>query len=85
MRAAIDDRCSIIELRCVGICAGPVVVAHPMSDTPLVLSKVRTKQERKQFVRLVDGTGDVTDRLARRVVGTSKRKATLRKLRRATA
>ena len=62
MRAAIDDRCAVIELTCVGICAGPVVVAHPMSDAPVVLSKIRTKQERKQFVRLVDGTGEVTDR-----------------------
>jgi len=85
MRAAIDDRCAVIELKCVGICSGPVVVAHPLSDAPVVLSKIRTKQERKQFVRLVDGTGEVTDRLARRVVGASKRKETLRKLRRATA
>ena len=85
MRDALDDRCAVIELECVGICAGPVVVAHPMSDAPLVLSKIRTKRERKQFVRLVEGEGELTDRLTRRLVGKRKHNETLRRLRRAVA
>ena len=85
MRDALDDRCVIIELKCTGICAGPVVVAHPLTDAPLVLAKIRTKRERKQFVRLVEGEGELTDRLARRTVGKSKRKSTLRRVKRAIA
>ncbi len=84
VRHAVDERCVVIELKCVGICSGPVVVAHPTSETPLVLSKLRSKQDRKLLVRLVDGDRTATKQLSRLAVSKNKRTAILRRVRRAT-
>lgn len=83
MYDALDARCDVVELKCVGICSGPVVVAHAASDAPIVFSKVRTKQQRKQLLRIVVDGGSPSNELAKRVVTNGKRTATLRRVRRA--
>ena len=64
--------------------SSPITVRMSVVIRGMLQGAARAHQqlERKQFVHLVDGTGELTDRLARRVVGTSKR---TRKLRHATA
>lgn len=83
IRADLEPRCDLIELTCVGICSGPVVVANADSAAPLVLAKLRSKKHRRDLLRLVDGGGRVSKELAKRRVGKSKRKATLKRVRRA--
>ena len=85
VRAALDEHCTVIDLKCVGLCDGPVVVAHPTSDTPLVLSKLRTKRDRKQLVRLVAGDAELTGTLRGRVVSGGKQKKILRRVARTIA
>ena len=83
MRRALERHCDVVELACVGICKGPVVVAHPHSEAPLVFSKLRSKQQRKQVVRVALHGGTPSRELAARAVRGSKRKATIRRVRRA--
>ncbi len=45
LRAALDAECEVIELKCVGNCRGPVIVAPPASKCPLDSARVRTKQQ----------------------------------------
>lgn len=81
VREALAEHCTILELKCVGICSGPVVVAHPMSDTPLVVAKLRSKKQRRQLLRVIEEGGAPPPELAQRIVGKAKRKATLRAVR----
>lgn len=80
MYDALDEQCDVVELKCVGICSGPVVVANATSKAPIVLSKLRTKQQRQQLLQVVIDGGAPTKDLAKRVVTNGKRKATLRRL-----
>jgi hypothetical protein len=83
VRTALDDHCTVIDIKCVGLCAGPVVVAHPTSDRPLVLAKLRTKRDRKQLVRLVVGDDSGGGALTGRLVTGGKQKKILRRVERA--
>ncbi len=80
MRAALDAECEMAELKCVGICSGPVVVVRPESASPIVLSKLRTKRQRKHVLRVVADDRGVPPELADRVVRSA---STVRKVRRA--
>jgi hypothetical protein len=82
IRNALEDRCTVVDVTCVGVCSGPVVVANPMSQAPLVLSKLRSKKVRKQLVRVVESGRAAPAELARREVSKSKRKQVLRRVRR---
>lgn len=81
VRDALAEHCTILELKCVGICSGPVVVAHPASDTPLVVSKLRSKKQRQQLLRVITEDSAPPAELAQRIVGKAKRTATLRAVR----
>jgi len=83
VRAALEPRCALVEVECVGICSGPVVVARPDTQDPLVFSKLRSKQHRKDLVRMIDGRGTVSTALAKRAVGKGKRTTALKRVRRA--
>lgn len=83
LRADLEPRCDIVEVACVGICSGPVVVANADSTDPLVLARLRSKKHRRDLLRLVDGGGRVSKELAKRTVGKNKRRATLKRVRRA--
>lgn len=83
VRADLEPRCQVVDVACVGICSGPVVVANATSDDPLVLAKLRSKKHRRDLLRLVDGSGSVSKDLAKRAVGKGKRKSTLKRVRKA--
>ncbi len=85
MRAALAAQCDVVELSCVGICKGPVVVARPAGAAPIVLSKLRSKRHRRELLRmLVDGRQPGPE-LADRTVRGSKRTTTVRRMRRTLA
>jgi hypothetical protein len=80
IEADLRGECTVIGVNCVGICSGPVVVAHGADDRPLVFSKVRSKKERRALLRLiVDGERPASS-LAKREVRGGKRKSTIRKV-----
>lgn len=80
VRHALAEQCTLLEVKCLGVCKGPVVVLRPTSKTPLVLSKVRSKKQRRQLLRVAPGGIAPPPELARRRVGKSKRKQALRTL-----
>jgi hypothetical protein len=83
VRAELDRHCELIDLKCVDICAGPVVVVRPTSDSPVVLSKLRSKQHRKHLLGMLSSDGAISKDLRGLAVGKKKREATLRRVRRA--
>ncbi len=83
LRAELDRHCELLELKCVDICSGPVVVVGPTSDTAVVLSKLRSKQHRKHLLRMLSTNGAMSKDLQGLTVGKKKREATLRRVRRA--
>ncbi|MFT6390548.1 MAG: hypothetical protein ACJA14_000055 [Ilumatobacter sp.] len=80
MRDALAKKCEVVELKCVGICSGCVVVANPRSSDPTVYSKLRTKKHRRHLLRVVVDEKPPSSELAKRRVGGSKRTATLRRV-----
>jgi predicted metal-binding protein len=84
VRDTLSKKCDVVDLTCVGICSGPVVVAHADSDEPRVFAKLRTKEHRKALLRVVGGH-EPDARLVKLEVKNAKKKATLRKVRRTVA
>lgn len=80
MRAALDGHCTVVELKCVDICAGPVVVVHPDRKRPVVYAKLRTRQDRRAIIDVIGGSK--TDRLDKRLVGGGRRTTAIRRIRR---
>ena len=60
-----------------------MVVANADSEDPLVLAKLRSKKRCRDLIRLVDGRASVSKELAKHAVAKNKRKATLKRVRRA--
>ncbi len=83
VRAELDRHCELLDLKCIDICSGPVVVVAPTSDTPVVLSKLRSKQHRKHLLAMLSSDGTMSKDLRALTVGKKKREATLRRVRRA--
>lgn len=84
MRDALSAQCDVVELKCVGICSGSVVVTDIDSDDPRVFAKLKTKQHRRELLRVVDGKKP-SSQLVEREVTNGKKKSTLRKVRRAVS
>jgi hypothetical protein len=82
MHDELVERCDVVDLKCVGICSGPVVVVHPTADQPLVFSKLRKKQHRRDLVAVAVSNSKPSSELRSRSVSGSKRQATLKKVRR---
>lgn len=72
--------CDVVELRCMGICSGPVVVTGAGSDTPQVYSKLRSKSQRRHVLEAVVEGRKPSKALRKRAVTGAKRRTTLRKL-----
>ena len=85
MRRALEDGCTIIELKCVGICEGPVVVVCAGSDNAAVFAKVRSKKQRDDVVVSAMGRRRPSRKLAELEVSSKDRREALRKVRRAIA
>lgn len=62
---------------------GPVVAVRTESTSPLVFSKVRSKQQRGQLLRVIVDGDEPTKALTKLAVPKGKRKATLRQIGRA--
>jgi hypothetical protein len=78
MQGALS-RCQVIETRCLDICDGPVVILQPLSDEPIVLSKLRSGKDVRDLNRLVNGEIKLSARLKKRRVLGSKRRSALRR------
>lgn len=83
IRADLDGRCDVIEMRCVGICQGPVVVAHLETETPVVFKKIRGKKDRKNLRRLLDVPSAKTCNLEAVRPKSKKHRSALKGVRRA--
>lgn len=82
IRATLRAEHDVVELACVGICSGPVVVVRPEADKPVVLSKLRTKRDRERLVALIASGKAPRGAMKDRVVSKSKRTSTIKKVRR---
>ena len=72
VRKALDRDCVVVDLKCVGVCSGPVVVVDPASSKPAVYSKLRTKKQRSLLIDLISGDGRARKELADRRVTKKK-------------
>lgn len=82
VRTTLRRAHDVVELSCVGICDGPVVVVRPDQNKPVVLSKLRTKRDREQLMTLIASGKTPSGALKSRVVSKSKRASTIKKVRR---
>lgn len=85
MHHALAKQCDVVELKCVGICSGPVVVAHADSDEPRVFAKMTTKKDRRDLLRVAVDGKNPSAQLTKREVKNGKKATTIRKLRRAVS
>ncbi|WP_040491971.1 (2Fe-2S) ferredoxin domain-containing protein [Ilumatobacter nonamiensis] len=77
IRDSLADGFRVVELKCVGICSGPVAIVDPGSDRPIVYSKLRSKRDRKLLVRAVAGEQGARQELATRSVTKKKARRTV--------
>jgi hypothetical protein len=75
--------CTIVETRCLDICHGPVVIVEPLSEDPVVLSKLRAPKDARALQRVIDGDAELSGHLKKRRVLGSKRRSALRRASRA--
>jgi hypothetical protein len=79
----LSGACTLLELPCLDVCHGVVVVIEPRSPEPVVLERVGTRAVASEIVHhVVDGT-PFPGRLRKRRVTGSKRAKALRRLDRA--
>jgi hypothetical protein len=72
LRDALDEQCDVTELKCVGLCNGPVVVLDPQGAKPAVYSKLRSKRHRKLLLAVATGDARARRDLSNRRVSTKK-------------
>lgn len=78
LRERLAAETDLGRFRCVGVCAGPVVVVTPPGDAPVVVARVRSPKAQRDVVRLLRGR-PLSDRLRRRRVGGSKAAKAIRR------
>ena len=71
--------CTVIETRCLDICHGPVVVIEPLSNHPVVLSRLRAQSDVRALHSVLVDDAKLSSRLKKRRVLGSKRRAALRR------
>lgn len=72
MRKVLDQHGQVSDLKCVGLCKGPVVVASPDSENPVVYTRLRSKRDRRRFSDLLSGSTRARGELSDRVVTKKK-------------
>lgn len=72
VRGALEAHCDVLEMECVGLCNGPVVVVDPDGPKPAVYSKLRSKQHRKLIVAVAEGNPRARRELSGRRVTKQK-------------
>lgn len=79
MRACAAERAELVELRCLDLCDGAVVVGRPGGADPIVFRKVRTHKVLRDILRHLATGAELTPRAAkRRVTGTKRKRAVAR-------
>ena len=79
LREAVIGWTSVIELPCLDICKGPVVLIEPSSEHAVVLARVRSGKELRDLGLVVAGRQPLSERLQRRRVVGAKRRSALRR------
>ncbi|MFK7918594.1 MAG: hypothetical protein AB8G14_10980 [Ilumatobacter sp.] len=85
LRTELDARCDVVDLKCIGVCSGPVVAVAHRGSAPSVYSKLRSKPQRRLLMSLLAGDAAARRDLSKRRV--LKKKAinqALRQLKRRT-
>lgn len=72
LRKNLEQHCDVIDLKCIGLCNGPVVVTDPDTQSPAIYSKLRSKQHRSLVVDLLTGDEGAHTQLAPRKVNKKK-------------
>jgi hypothetical protein len=78
----LSSACTVIELPCLDVCDGPVVVLSPR-DEPVVIERVRHRAMALEIVDSVVNDAPMTPRLRKRRLSGSKRTKALRRVGRA--
>lgn len=73
----------VVEVSCLGICNGPVVVVQPASDDAVVLKRMRAKKARRKLCKLSQWPAKLPGRLRDQMVSGGKRNKALHRARRA--
>lgn len=64
--------CDLVELKCVGLCNGPVVVTDLDANVPVVYSKLRSKSDRRLLRERVNGDRQARKKLADKRIARKK-------------
>jgi len=78
----LSSACTVIELPCLDVCDGALVVVSPR-DEPVVIERVRNRAMALEIVDHVVNDAPLPGRLRKRRLGGSKRSKALRRLDRA--
>ncbi|MEL6894140.1 MAG: hypothetical protein AAFP84_21295 [Actinomycetota bacterium] len=83
MHDLLAARGDVLELKCVGICKGPVVVVNPTSKDAAVFAKVRSKKQRRSILQAAEGSPETPDALSSLRVSGKHRRSALKRVSRA--
>ena len=72
MRATLEVECVIIDIACVGLCNGPVVVIDADAGRPAVYTKLRSKRQRRLVLAAARGKRRARRDLTASSVGKAK-------------
>lgn len=72
VRKVLAEDCDVVELKCIGLCNGPVMVTSVDSESPSVYVKLRDKRVRRVLVDLASGDRDAMEQLAGKKVDKKK-------------
>ncbi len=76
LRGVVAERCDLVELKCLDLCDGPVLVVRPDADDALVFRKVRKRAVVRDIVdHATEGTPLSAAAEKRRVTGRSRANA----------
>ena len=78
----LDRVCTVVELPCIDVCDGAVVVLSPR-DGPVVIERVRNRAMALEIIDHLASDAPLTARLRKRRLGGAKRTKALRRVRRA--
>ncbi len=75
----------VVELACLDVCDGPVVVVDVDSETPIVVERVRSRAIALELVDHVTEGAGLSGRVRKRMLSGSKRAKARRRISRARA
>lgn len=80
---ALPSAGDVVELPCLDVCDGPVVVLEVRSDAPVVIERVRNRAMALELIDHVAEGTELSGRLRKRVLSGSKRAKARRRISRA--